>query len=909
MNNFIKKGSLIKLMRWMSFFEVACEWRGDLFATKLILESDAGGKDDVSTPADLPKPLQESQGQCQEKQKGKLDAKKEIADLKKAHGVWTLAPRMITTKNVATLDYLLLVAKATWQLHAEKARALVSPIQVLEHNVAACSGQYWAHELEQMVAHSLWDKKELLSMYPLDSCQNDDQILLEHVAFFDNLLNTRAVSFSAAYCLPPMRWNGVLHPDPLLANACRGKLLEEWGLLLRMEAASLHTKGKVIPLEKMYWRLGTYCRVLCMAHERDSAKGLSCQSGSAFPLQMLLAKNLGDSRVIEVAHQQGPDLQRTSRKNTLPDVSVMYGTLSSGALEQRKVDLIKVEPSEVIYSNASKLGSIKQTLNPSSHKLDAGLQRMMQRRQGKNHWPSPAPASLFPSLAATEWLMSFLKGEHPGSSVDSAWISCLGGMPGDLVAHQPSSSLLRVVAVAEYGLLLWTMDTATDGDNSSVRYIMRPDRQLLHWRHITNINDWVHVPARPVLSSAGRIEWEKTGQCLPLVLACIQNGLQLNVAQMRKLLKHFQVAVPPNLNKASLQQFLVSTFLDKDEDQKKAMQHFEAASKDDILDSDLEDLVSCLDDEDANPLDLKELKEKKRLKRYQKHGKAAAAGRQQVPDRQKKKGKGKGRGRGGKGKGRRGRPTVRKNFVKKNGKGNPPAPAQPDSLPNAPGDADSEVPSPSPPPCDHPAPADTSEVDTLPPSSPEQVPLHGDQLAHPGTLPSSSLGEVPSHHGEVPSPHGEVPSPHGEVPSPHADQIVEPGTLPEGLTQEVLPAPDDHPLPDGAQPSLPAAAPATPVPLQAPQPASCSSGRPGAPGVARPKVYSTPQEAFEDMIPPGAKMVLNHNEHRFCTSWVGSSEGVPQNWLQSTLQDPLSTSLMSRPLQSVMKDFGKNGVT
>ena len=361
----------------------------------------------------------------------------------------------------------------------KKARNLVSPIQVLEHNVAACFGQFWAHELEQMVAHSLWDKTELLSMYPLDSC-TDEQFILQHVAFFDNLLNTRAVSLSAAYMLPPMRWNGVLHPDPLLANASRAKLLEEWGHLLRMEAASLHTKGKVAPLEKMYWRLGVYCRVLCMAHERDSAKGLSCNSGSAFPLQMLLAKNLGDSRVIEVAHQQGPDIQRTIRKNTIPDLSIMYGTLSSGALEQRKVDQIKVEPSEVVYACAARLTSTKQTLNPSSHKLDAGLQRMMSRRQGKNHWPSPAPASLFPSLAATEWLMSFLRGEHPGCSVDSAWISCIGGMPGDLVAHQPSSSLLKIVAVAEYGLLVWTMDTATDGDNNCVRYIMRPDRNLLH---------------------------------------------------------------------------------------------------------------------------------------------------------------------------------------------------------------------------------------------------------------------------------------------------------------------------------------------------------------------------------------------------------------------------------------------
>ena len=31
---------MIKLLRWMSFFEVALEWKGDMWATKLILESD-----------------------------------------------------------------------------------------------------------------------------------------------------------------------------------------------------------------------------------------------------------------------------------------------------------------------------------------------------------------------------------------------------------------------------------------------------------------------------------------------------------------------------------------------------------------------------------------------------------------------------------------------------------------------------------------------------------------------------------------------------------------------------------------------------------------------------------------------------------------------------------------------------
>ena len=29
------------------------------------------------------------------------------------------------------------------------------------------------------------------------------------------------------------------------------------------------------------------------------------------------------------------------------------------------------------------------------------------------------------------------------------------------------------------------------------------------------------------------------------------------------------------------------------------------------------------------------------------------------------------------------------------------------------------------------------------------------------------------------------------------------------------------------------------------------------------------------MLPPGCKILLNHNEHRFTTTWVGTTDGVP----------------------------------
>ena len=183
MGNSQKKGSLIKLLRWMSFFEVALEWKGDMWATKLILESDLKEADslDQGLAVDLPKPIQQQQ-QEPEKEQSNLDAKKEINELRKAAGTWKLAPKMVSQKNISTLDMLLLVCRATWKCHAERARIIVSPPQVLQHNLACSQAAFWAFELEEMVASALWKKQELRMMHPMD--QDNQQLLLEHSVFF-----------------------------------------------------------------------------------------------------------------------------------------------------------------------------------------------------------------------------------------------------------------------------------------------------------------------------------------------------------------------------------------------------------------------------------------------------------------------------------------------------------------------------------------------------------------------------------------------------------------------------------------------------------------------------------------------------------------------------------------------------
>ena len=904
-SNFQKKGGLIKLLRWMSFFEIAMEWQGDMWATKLILESSQDKKDSAKDTLDLQKLESQIASTGSDK---KADAKKELNDLKKTAGVWRLAPKMVTDKNITTLNMLLLVCKASWKRHAERARSVCNPSQVLNHHLECSMAMGWAAELEEMVASALWKKHDLRHMYPKD--QDNDLLLEQHCSFFHNMMNTRATSLAASYTLPPMRWNGVLLPDQAEARIARDKLLTEWNLLLKLEAASLHS-ARVTCLEKLFWRLGTFTRILAMAHQRDKEKGLDCQNGEAFQLHMLLCKHLGDSRVVEVAHQQGPDLQRMSRQNSMSDSTIMYGTINSGALTQRKLTCVEVDPQDIIYSSNKRQTPIKKSLTPSSHHLDPGLQRMMRRRQGKNHWPSPSPASLFPSLSATEWVFSWMQGQHPGQSIDDAWLSCLAGNCGELVAHKSTSTLWKVVGSAEFGFLAWSMDVAS---NSIV--FMRPNRHLLQWQFITCLDDWLHIPTKPFLSDGGTIQWKITGPALPLQIAFVQGKATLTVAQMKRLLHQMQVPFSSNLGKAGLHQCLVEAFLSKDDDQKKAMDAFTAANAapDEAMDSDMEDLVSCLDAEDANELDLKELKDKKRKKRYQR--KATDDSQKQVPDRSaasrgKGRGKGRGRARGtGRGRGRgngkgRGKGKVFKNMVKSKRK---PGACQDVPL-EVPG-AGQDVAQPAP--LELPEAGEQGVAPAAPPEVPEaggqdvaqpaplELPEGGEQVPEPGgqDVAQPAPLELPEGGEQAPETGGqdvaqpaplELPEGGEQAPETGGQDVAQPAPLdPQAGEQGVAPAAPQQPdLPDQSCSSTVEAAPAEP-PNPA-EPASSSSAQPEGqeppkpnrkelplPHISRIKVYSTPLDVLLEMMPPDCcRIVLNHNEHRFSTTWTGNTKGVP----------------------------------
>ena len=80
--------------------------------------------------------------------------------------------------------------------------------------------------MEEMVANFLWKKEKLKYMFP--QAEDNTRKLAEHCDYFHQLLHTRAAW-----------WNAALRASHDGANRMRDRLLEEWGLLLRLEAASL----------------------------------------------------------------------------------------------------------------------------------------------------------------------------------------------------------------------------------------------------------------------------------------------------------------------------------------------------------------------------------------------------------------------------------------------------------------------------------------------------------------------------------------------------------------------------------------------------------------------------------------------------------------------------------------------
>ena len=90
----------------------------------------------------------------------------------------------------------------------------------------------------------------------------------------------------------------------------------------------------------------------------------------------MLGKNvLGTWHICEGAMHGSPEGQvHGAAANLAVHFKIMYGTINSGALKQRKIDCVQVAPHELAYSKATRHDNVRKKLSPNSHKLDPGLQ-------------------------------------------------------------------------------------------------------------------------------------------------------------------------------------------------------------------------------------------------------------------------------------------------------------------------------------------------------------------------------------------------------------------------------------------------------------------------------------------------------------------------------------------------------
>ena len=111
------------------------------------------------------------------------------------------------------------------------------------------------------------------------------------------------------------------------------------------------------------------------------------------------------------------------RMSTFTNTTIMQHVLTSTALSSRSIDEVKVSAARKVQMQAQRRRqeAVTKMMKASTHTLPQKIQDLMQPRQT---WPSPSPAGLFQSAAATQWIMHFWKqNTSQGGDINSAWLS------------------------------------------------------------------------------------------------------------------------------------------------------------------------------------------------------------------------------------------------------------------------------------------------------------------------------------------------------------------------------------------------------------------------------------------------------------------------------------------------------
>ncbi|CAK9091349.1 Uncharacterized protein SCF082_LOCUS43038 [Durusdinium trenchii] len=361
-----------------------------------------------------------------------------------------------------------------------------------------------------------------------------------------------------------------------------------------------------------------------MAYEEDAQFKAFGPDTPATRLQEVMTKTLGDSRLVELAHQRAKDIIRTSKQGQFSNTAIMQRILASDILEARKMNTVKVAASTKVQAgtNRTELNSINALMKASTHNLPKSMQAIMLPQGVTSQWPSPTPHGLWQSAAATQWLFNYWPkaGTFPrGVTCNSAWQSILA-TPGTCVAQRSTASIMRVVASAEFSFLAWEM-AVEQSDTGETIYVMKPSRQHLVWKSIVDLDDWAAIPTEPTLANVfqGPVGWRRSGEPMSLPMALCLAGTPITVQQIKDLIVLLGGdpvrGVPSRQHCEDILFQMLFNPEDLQEAKTKAEQYVSAKKPNEDIDSEFSEVLSELGHDENNQQDLKDLKVKRRKAR------------------------------------------------------------------------------------------------------------------------------------------------------------------------------------------------------------------------------------------------------------------------------------------------------
>ena len=223
-----------------------------------------------------------------------------------------------------------------------------------------------------------------------------------------------------------------------------------------------------------------------------------------------------------------------------------------------------------------------------------------------------------------------------------------------------------VVAKSPFNFLAWEAHVVGHTEDGFVKAGLCESASSLSWHSVSDLQDWLSIPARPVLQNVfGPLILEQTSGAMDLPHARIAQGLDLTIKQCVTVLKHYG-QTPAGKSKMDLYKQIFALFLESQEEQddalhrstmgKKAKNAANAEGEEEEEDedfSDYEDLPEQAEETgNLGDPDLKREKAKVKKNRSKRALQEAIELLDKTRDRGRGRGKGKGRGRG---RGRKGR--------------------------------------------------------------------------------------------------------------------------------------------------------------------------------------------------------------------------------------------------------------